>query len=418
MSGRDNGHRAVITGMGAITPLGLNVDDFWQGLIAGKSGIDWITVVDTDGYPAKVSGEVRGFDPEQYMDRKEARRMARFSQLAVAAAQQAFDSAGLQVGGMDPERLGVLLGSGYGGLPNTDEAVRTIIKKGGMRMDPFFMLKTLPNMAASHVSIRFQAKGHSSTITTACAASTQAMGEALALIRAGTADVMLTGGSEAGMCELGLASFSVMKVLSTRSGDPTKASRPFDAERDGFVSAEGAAIFVLESLEHAQARGATILAELIGFAASADAYHMVAPCADGEGAARCMRWAMEDAGIKPEEVDYINAHGTSTTMNDASETAAIKTALGEHAYKVPISSTKSMIGHTLGASGALESVACVRTLQEGMIHPTINYEHPDPDCDLDYVPNQARQADVRVILKNSFGFGGQNACLVFRRFEE
>ena len=418
MSEKANGRRAVITGMGAITPLGLSVDDFWQALIAGKSGVDWITVVNTDGYPAKVSGEVRGFKPEQYMDRKEARRMARFSQFAVAAAQQAFDSAGLQVGDMEPERLGVLLGNGYGGLPNTDEAVRTIIKKGGMRMDPFFMLKTLPNMAASHVSIRFQAKGHSSTITTACAAATQAMGEALALIRAGSADVMLTGGSEAGMCELGLASFSVMKVLSTRNGDPTKASRPFDAERDGFVSAEGAAVFVLESLEHAQARGATILAELIGFAASADAYHMVAPCADGEGAARCMRWALEDAGIEPEEVDYINAHGTSTTLNDASETAAIKVALGEHAYQVPISSTKSMIGHTLGASGALESVACVRTLQEGMIHPTINYEHPDPDCDLDYVPNQARRADVRVILKNSFGFGGQNACLVFRRFEE
>ncbi len=418
MSERNNGRRVVITGMGAITPLGLNVDDFWQALIAGKSGIDWITVINTDGYPAKISGEVRGFDPEQYMDRKEARRMARFSQFAVAAGQQAFDSAGLQVGDMEPERLGVLLGNGYGGLPNTDEAVRTIIKKGGMRLDPFFMLKTLPNMAASHVSIRFQAKGHSSTITTACAAATQAMGEALALIRAGTADVMLTGGSEAGMCELGLASFSVMKVLSTRSGDPTKASRPFDAERDGFVSAEGAAVFVLESLEHAQARGATILAELIGFAASADAYHMVAPCADGEGAARCMRWALEDAGIEPEEVDYVNAHGTSTTLNDASETTAIKTALGEHAYQVPISSTKSMIGHTLGASGALESVACVRTLQEGLIHPTINYEHPDPDCDLDYVPNQARPADVRVILKNSFGFGGQNACLVFRRFEE
>ena len=418
MSEKHNGRRAVITGMGAITPLGLNVDDFWQGLIAGKSGIDWITVVNTDGYPAKVSGEVRGFDPEQYMDRKEARRMARFSQFAVAAAQQAFDVAGLKVGDIEPERLGVLLGNGYGGLPNTDEAVRTIIKKGGMRMDPFFMLKTLPNMAASHVSIRFQAKGHSSTITTACAAATQAMGEALALIRAGSADVMLTGGSEAGMCELGLASFSVMKVLSTRNGDPTKASRPFDAERDGFVSAEGAAVFVLESLEHAQARGATILAELIGFAASADAYHMVAPCADGEGAARCMRWALEDAGIEPEEVDYVNAHGTSTTLNDASETAAIKVALGEHAYQVPISSTKSMIGHTLGASGALESVACVRTLQEGLIHPTINYEHPDPDCDLDYVPNQARQADVRVVLKNSFGFGGQNACLVFRRFEE
>ena len=418
MSERANGRRAVITGMGAITPLGLSVDDFWQALIAGKSGIDWITAINTDGYPVKVSGEIRGFDPEQYIDRKEARRMARFSQLAVAAAQQAVDSAGLQAGDVEPERLGVLLGNGYGGLPNTDEAVRTIVKKGGMRLDPFFMLKTLPNMAAAHVSIRFQAKGRSSTITTACAAATQAMGEALSLIRAGSADVMLTGGSEAGMCELGLASFSVMKVLSTRDGDPTKASRPFDAERDGFVSAEGAAVFVLESLEHAQARGATILAELIGFAASADAYHMVAPCADGEGAARCMRWALEDAGIEPEEVDYINAHGTSTQLNDASETAAIKAALGEHAYQVPISSTKSMIGHTLGASGALESVACIRTLQEGLIHPTINYEHPDPDCDLDYVPNQARQADVRVVLKNSFGFGGQNACLVFRRFEE
>ena len=417
MSRADNGRRVVITGMGAITPLGLSVEEFWQGLVAGKSGIDWITVIDTEGYPAKVSGEVRGFDPEQYIDRKDARRMARFSQFAVAAAQQAVDSADLKMGDVAPERMGVLLGNGYGGLPNTDEAVRTIVDKGGMRLDPFFMLKTLPNMAASHVSMRFQAKGPSSTITTACAAATQAMGEALALIRRGQADVMLTGGSEAGMCELGLASFSVMKVLSTRTDDPTKASRPFDAKRDGFISAEGAAIFVLESLEHAQARGASILAELIGFAASADAYHMVAPCADGEGAARCMRWALEDAGVEPEEVDYINAHGTSTPLNDASETAAIKAALGEHAYQVPISSTKSMIGHTLGASGALESVACVKTLESGLIHPTINYDYPDSSCDLDYVPNQAREAEVRVVLKNSFGFGGQNACLVFRRFE-
>ena len=417
MRNSGNGRRVVITGMGAITPLGLNVEDFWQGLVEGRSGIDWITVVDTEDYPVKVAGEVRGFDPEQYLDRKEARRMARFSQFAVAAAEQAVQAAGLKIGDVEPERVGVLMGNGYGGLPNTDEAVRTIVEKGGMRVDPFFMLKTLPNMAASHMSIRFQAKGCSSTITTACAAATQAMGEALELIRRGDADVMLAGGSEAGMCELGLASFAVMKVLSTRDGDPATACRPFDAQRDGFISAEGAAVFVLEGLEHAQARRAPILAELVGFAATADAYHMVAPCADGEGAARCMSWALQDAGIQPEEVDYINAHGTSTQLNDASETRAIKTALGEHAYQVPVSSTKSMIGHTLGASGALESVACVKALQTGVIHPTTNYQYPDPDCDLDYVPNTARQVDVQVVLKNSFGFGGQNACLVFRRFE-
>ncbi len=408
----------VITGMGAITPLGLTVDEFWEALLEGKSGIDLITVINAESYPVKISGEVRGFEPEQYMDRKEARRMARFSQFAVAAAQEAFDSARLEDGVVEPERMGVLLGNGYGGLPNTDEAVRTIVEKGGMRVDPFFMLKTLPNMAASHVSMRFQAKGHSSTITTACAAATQAMGQALELIRRGHADVMLTGGTESGMCELGLASFSVMRVLSTRDCDPKEASRPFDAKRDGFVSSEGAAVFVLEDLEHAQARDAPILAELIGFAASADAYHMVVPCPDGEGAARCMRWALEDAGIGPQEIDYVNAHGTSTPLNDTSETAAIKTALGDHAYQVPISSTKSMIGHALGASGALESVASIKTIETGIIHPTINYEYPDPECDLDYVPNETRRADVRTVLKNSFGFGGQNACLVFRRFEE
>ena len=416
MNDGGNGRRVVITGMGAVTPLGLTVDDYWQALLEGKSGIDWISVIDTSGYPAKVSGEVRGFEPEQYMSRKEARRMARFSQLAVAAAREAVESAGLE-GAVAPERLGVALGTGFGGLPNTDGAVRTIVEKGGMRVDPFYMLKTLPNMAASHVSMQFQAKGPSSTITTACAAATQAMGEATQLIRRGQADAMLTGGTEAGMCELGLASFSVMRALSTRDDDPAKASRPFDAKRDGFVSSEGSAVFVLESLEHAQARGATILAEIIGFGASADAYHMVAPCADGEGAARCMRWALEDAGVAPEEVDYINAHGTSTLLNDVSETLAIKTVLGEHAYQIPISSTKSMIGHALGASGAIESVACVKTLQTGIVHPTINYEYPDPECDLDYVPNEARQQEVRVVLKNSFGFGGQNACLVFRRFE-
>ncbi len=417
MSETTNGRRVVITGMGAITPLGLTVDDYWQGLVEGKSGIDWITVVDASNYPAKVSGEVRGFEPEQYMDRKEARRMARFSQFAVAAARQAYDDSGLAQYSMEPERLGVALGNGFGGLPNSDDAVRTIVKKGGNRIDPFYMLKSLPNMAASHVSIQFQAKGPSSTMSTACAAATQAMGEAMRLIRQGYADAMLTGGTVAGMCELGLVAFTVMKVLSTVDDHPTKASRPFDAKRDGFVSAEGAAVFVLESLEHAQARNATILAEVIGAAASADAYHMVAPCADGEGAARCMQWALEDAGLAPEQIDYVNAHGTSTLLNDASETKALKTVLGEHAYQIPISSTKSMIGHALGASGALESVACVKTLQTGVIHPTINYEYPDPECDLDYVPNEMRRQEVTTILKNSFGFGGQNACLVFRRFE-
>ena len=413
-----NGRRVVITGMGAVTPLGLNVEDFWQALVDGQSGIGWVTRVDAQNYPAKLAGEVRGFDPEQYVDRKEARRMARFSQLAVAGAQEAVRAAGLETHDIDRERFGVVLGNGYGGLPNTDEAVRTIVEKGGARIDPFYMLKSLPNMAASHLSMRFQAKGHNSTVTTACAASTQAIGEATQVIRQGHADVMLAGGTEAGICELGLAAFCAMKVLSTRDDDPTKASRPFDAKRDGFISAEGAAILVLESLEHAQARGAPVLAELAGFASGADAYHIVAPCADGEGAARCMRRALQDAGASPEEVDYINAHGTSTQLNDASETAAIKAALGEHAYQVPISSTKSMIGHTLGASGALESVACVKTLQTGTIHPTTNYEYPDPDCDLDYVPKSARQADVRIVIKNSFGFGGQNACLVFRRFGE
>ncbi|MCH8065524.1 MAG: beta-ketoacyl-ACP synthase II [Chloroflexi bacterium] len=417
MSEKTNGRRVVITGMGAVTPLGLTVDDYWQGLVEGKSGIDWITVVDTANYPAKVSGEVRGFEPEQYMDRKEARRMARFSQFAVAAARQAYDDSGLSEAGMEPERMGVALGNGFGGLPNSDAAVRTIMERGGNRIDPFYMLKSLPNMAASHVSMQFQAKGPSSTTSTACAAATQAMGEAMRLIRQGHADAILTGGTEAGMCELGLAAFTVMKVLSTVDDDPTKASRPFDAKRDGFVSAEGAAVFVLESLEHAQARNAHILAELIGAAASADAYHMVAPCADGEGAARCMQWALEDAGLAPEQVDYVNAHGTSTQLNDASETKALKTVLGEHAYQIPISSTKSMIGHALGASGALESIACVKTLQTGVIHPTINYEYPDPECDLDYVPNESRRQEVTTILKNSFGFGGQNACLVFRRFE-
>jgi 3-oxoacyl-[acyl-carrier-protein] synthase II len=410
--------RVVITGMGALTPLGNSVDAFWQGCLEGRSGIDWITLMDSTNYAVKVDGEVRNFDPQQYMDRKEARRMARFSQLAVASARMAIEDAGLDLEKEDRTRVGVLLGNGNGGYPETDDAVKSIVAKGGHRIDPFYMSKTLPNMGAAQIAMQFGIKGYNNTVTTACAAGTQAMGDALEVIRSGRMEVMVAGGAEAGICELGLAAFDIMRALSHRSDDPTKASRPFDADRDGFVCAEGSALFVFETLEHAERRGARIVAEIAGYGACSDAYHVVQPCADGEGAIRAMRWAIEDAGVGLEDVDYINAHGTSTPTNDTSETTAIKGLFGEQAYRVPISSTKSMIGHTLGASGAIESVACVKAIETGIVPPTINYETPDPTCDLDYVPNQARAVgDVRVVLKNSFGFGGQNACLVFKRFE-
>jgi beta-ketoacyl-acyl-carrier-protein synthase II len=411
--------RVVITGMGALTPLGNSVDEFWQGCVEGRSGIDWITLMDSTNYAVKVDGEVRGFDPQDYMDRKEARRMARFSQFSVAAARMAIEDAGLKVEKEDTTRIGVLLGNGNGGFPENDAAMHTIIEKGGSRLDPFYMSKTLPNIAAAQVAMTFGLRGYNNTVTTACAAGTQAMGDALDVIRMGRADVMLAGSGEAGICELGLAGFHIMRALSTRADDPTKASRPFDAGRDGFVCAEGAGIFVLETLEHAKRRGARILAELAGYGASSDAYHVVAPCVDGEGAQRAIKLAIEDAGLQLEDIDYINAHGTSTPANDASETAAIKGAFGERAYQIPVSSTKSMIGHALGASGAIESVACLKAIETGILPPTVNYDVPDPECDLDYIPNKSRKVDsVRAVLKNSFGFGGQNACLVFKRFEE
>jgi 3-oxoacyl-[acyl-carrier-protein] synthase II len=414
---RDERRRVVVTGMGAITPLGNSVEEFWQGCLEGRSGIDYLTQFDASTYPVRIAGEVKGFDPDDYMERREARRMARFSQFAVAAARQAIESSGLKPEREDRERIGVLLGVGIGGFPNVDEGMRTVVSKGGMRLDPFFVAKMLPNMAAAHVAMQFGLRGYNNTVTTACAAATQAMGDALELIRSGRADVVISGGAEAALCELGLAGFAVMRALSTQNEPPQKASRPFDAKRDGFVAAEGAAIFVLESLEHAMARGAPILAELAGYDATADAYHIVAPCADGDGAVRCMRLALQDAGVAPDEVDYINAHGTSTPLNDAIETLAIKTVFGERAYRIPVSSTKSMIGHCFGAAGAVECVAVIKSIETGWVHPTINYEYPDPDCDLDYVPNQPRRSEVRVVLKNSFGFGGQNACLVFKRFE-
>lgn len=417
MAGRD-GRRVVITGMGAVTPLANSVPEFWQACVDGRSGIDYVTLFDATGYPCQIVGEVKGFDPLDHMDRREARRMARFSHFAVAASREALQSAELKLDRQDCSRVGVILGNGIGGLPSIEEAVHTIRDKSGLRIDPLFMPKMLPNMAAAQLSLVLGAKGYSNTVITACAAATQAMGDSLDLIRSGRADVVLTGGTEAALCELGLCGFAVMRALSTHNEEPQKASRPFDAERDGFVAAEGAAIFVFEDLEHARRRSAPIVAEIAGYGACNDAYHVVAPCADGEGAVRAMRWAMEDAGVTPEEVDCINAHGTSTKINDAAETHAIKEAFGEQAYRIPISATKSMIGHAFGAAGALESVACLEAMRHGVIPPTINYEHPDPECDLDYVPNEARRADVRVALKNSFGFGGQNACLLFKRLED
>ncbi|MEK7878272.1 MAG: beta-ketoacyl-ACP synthase II, partial [candidate division NC10 bacterium] len=347
----------------------------------------------------------------------EARRMARFSQLAVAAALTAVEAARLDMSREERFRVGVILGNGNGGFPTLEENCRILADRGGMRMSPFFFPMVLPNMAAAAVSRFVGAHGYNSTATTACAASNQAIGEALEVIRRGTADVVLAGGAEAGISQLGLAGFAVMRALSTRNQEPERASRPFDAQRDGFVPAEGAAVLVLESLPHALRREATILAELAGFGCTSDAGHPVQPEEDGASAAEAMRLALADAGLSPDRVDYINAHGTSTPLNDALETVAIKRLFGSRAYHIPISSTKSMVGHALGAAGALEAVACVKTITDGMIHPTINYEVPDPACDLDYVPNKARKSNVGVVLSNAFGFGGQNACLVFRKYE-
>jgi 3-oxoacyl-[acyl-carrier-protein] synthase II len=420
-----NGHdhngrrRVVITGMGTLNPLGNTVEEFWEGAIAGKSGVDYLSSVNTEGYEVHIAGEVKDFVPENYIDRKEARRMARFAQLALAATKDAFEDANFDPEKEDRYRVGVLFGNGMGGYPDTDQAVKDITQKGVRRMDPFYMVKMLPNMAAAQVAMRYGLKGINFSITTACASAGNAMGEALEVIRAGRADVMVTGGTEAGLSELGLAAFQVMKALSTSNDPPQAASRPFDSKRDGFISSEGAAVFVIETLEHAKARGARILAEFAGYGCNSDAHHVVVPVEDGETTAACMTAALNDAGVEPADVDYVNAHGTSTQMNDKYETVALKRALGEYAYQVPISSTKSLIGHTLGASAAIESVACVQSILTGWVHPTINQEYPDPDCDLDYIPNEARNVgDVKVVLKNSFGFGGQNACLVFKKFEE
>ena len=409
--------RVVITGMGAMTPLGESVDEYWDSLVNGKSGIGPMTLCDASSFPSRISGEVTGFNPDDYIDRREHRRMARFSQMAVAAAAAAIEDAGLNLSKEDSDRIGVVMGNGNGGFPTTEDNARILVRRGGMRMSPFFIPMILPNMAAANVSRIYGLKGYTSTVITACAAGTQAIGEAAVALQRGVADVILGGGCEAGISQLGLGGFNVIKALSRQNEEPEKASRPFDAKRDGFVPSEGAAVLVMETFEHAVARGADILAEVTGYGVSSDAFHSVQPDEDGTGAARAIRWAIEDAELEPSDVSYINAHGTSTPKNDLVETLAIKLAFGDDAYNVPISSTKSMIGHALGGAGAIEGVACVKSIQQGIIHPTINYEHLDPKCDLDYVPNEARQIDVTHVLSNSFGFGGQNACVMFSRLD-
>lgn len=413
-----NRKRVVITGMGVMSPLGKTVDEYWNGLVKGKSGIGKITLCDTKEFPSDIAGEVDDFDPAQYANPKETRRMARFSQMAVAAAATAIENSTLNLSVEDGTRLGVVMGNGNGGFPTTEDNSRVLFERGAMRMSPFFVPMILPNMAAAQISRIFGFRGYTNTVITACAAGNQAIGEAAEVIRRGAADVVLGGGCEAGISRLGLGGFHVIKALSRYQGDPARASRPFDATRDGFVPAEGAGVLVMESLEHALDREVDILAEVLGYGVSSDAFHAVQPDENGDGAARAIRLAIEDSGVEYSDIDYINAHGTSTPLNDASETKAIKNAFGRLASQIPVSSTKSMIGHALGGAGAIEGVAVVKTIESGVIHPTINYENPDPLCDLDFVPNQARKLKVKRVLSNNFGFGGQNACLVYGAFEE
>jgi 3-oxoacyl-[acyl-carrier-protein] synthase II len=411
--------RVVVTGMGAITPLGLTVAELWDGLMAGRSGIGPITQFDASMLPCQIAGEIKGFDPAKYINVKEARRMARCSQIALATAQEAIQAAGLEGGFPDPERAGVLLGTAVGGWDRMDEATRIFRTQGYQKVNPFLPPASIPNIPAFHLSHRYKTLGPLNTVPTACAAGTQAIGEAAELIRRGTVDIVITGGVEAVVVDFMIAGFCAMRALPLNYNDaPERASRPFTKNREGFVFSEGCAILIVENLESARRRGAQILAEILGQSSSSDAFHIAAPDPTSSGAARAIRWALQDAGIRPEEVQYVNAHGTSTPANDLMETNAIKQVFGSHAAKLPVSSTKSMTGHMLGAAGAVEAVACIQTLRSGKIHPTINYDSPDPECDLDYVPNTARSADVRIALSNSFGLGGQNACLVLRKWEE
>jgi len=406
----------VVTGIGVVTPAGNNLEEFWTNLTDGKSGVGPITRFDTEGYTSKVAAEVKNFEPADYIDRKEARRMDRFTQFAVAATGMAVENAGLDIEKLNRARCGVILGSGVGGIETLEQQHRVLLERGPGRISPFFIPMMISNMGSGQVSIAYGLRGFNVTTTSACASSTNAIGDAFKLIQRGQADLMITGGTEAPITSLAVAGFCSMKALSTRNDDPAGASRPFEAGRDGFVIGEGAVILVLEEMQHAIDRGANILAEIIGYGASCDAYHITAPDPEGTGAAMAMRMALDDAGLAPVKVDYINAHGTSTPLGDKLETLAIKEVFGEHARKLAVSSTKSMTGHLLGSAGGLEAAVCALTITRGVIPPTINMEHPDPECDLDYVPNKARQTKVDIALTNSFGFGGHNATLIFERF--
>jgi 3-oxoacyl-[acyl-carrier-protein] synthase II len=409
--------RVVITGIGAVTPVGSGKKAYWEGLTSGASGIGRITLFDTEGFDVKIGGEVTGFDPGDYVDRKESRRMDRFAQFAVAGALQAIEDARLEINEHNATRVGVLIGSGIGGLQSLEDQIRVLIEKGPNRVSPFVIPMMIADMATGHVSIITGAKGPGSTVVTACATGAHALGDSMEILRRGDADVMIAGGSEAAITPIGVSGFGNMKAMTNKFNDnPTAASRPFEAGRDGFVIGEGAGVIILETLEHAESRGAHIYCELVGYGMTSDAYHMTQPVPGGEGVARAMHLALEDANVVPEQVDYINAHGTSTPLNDAAETQALKLAFGDHAYKLAISSTKSMTGHLLGAAGAIEAAAVALAIDTETIPPTINYETPDPACDLDYTPNVARKAKITVAASNNSGFGGHNAVVVFKRF--
>ncbi len=411
-----NKRRVVVTGLGLITPLGSDVRKSWEAICKGMSGINRITLFDVSDFPCQIAGEVKDFNPEDFIERKEIKKMDIFIQYALAAGSMAVEDAGVKIDAGNAERVGVIVGAGIGGLNTIEKYHSVLLQSGHRRISPFFIPMLIANLAAGQISMRFGARGPNSCVTTACAAGTHSIGDAFKIIQRGDADVMIAGGSESVITPLTMAGFANMRALSTRNDEPQKASRPFERDRDGFVMGEGAGIVVIEALESALARGARIYAEIIGYGMTADAYHMTAPDPEGHGVTNCIRMALRDAGIAPEAVDYINAHGTSTPFNDKHETFSIKRVFGEHAYKLAVSSTKSMTGHLLGAAGGVEAVFCALAIQHGLIPPTINYEHQDPECDLDYVPNYTRHRDVNIALSNSFGFGGTNASIILKKY--
>lgn len=412
-----NRKRVVVTGVGLITPLGIGVKASWENLIQGKSGIRKITHFDASAFQTQIAGEVDGFNPEDYIEPKEIKKMDRFIHFAVAITTMAMEDSRVKITDNNAERVGVIVGSGIGGLYAIEHYHSVLLEKGPRRISPFFIPMLIINLASGQISIKFGAKGPNSAVATACATGSHAIGDAYRIIQRGDADVMIAGGTEAVITPLGVAGFSAMKALSTRNDEPEKASRPFDRDRDGFVMGEGAGIMILESLEHALNRGAKIYGEIVGYGMTADAYHITSPAPEGEGAARCMAMALKDGGVAPSEVDYINAHGTSTRYGDELESNAIKTVFGEHAYKMAVSSTKSMTGHLLGAAGGVEAVISVLSIYNDIVPPTINLDTPDAECDLDYIPHKSRKMTVNYALSNSFGFGGTNACLLFKKFK-